>query len=64
MNRSNFLTVKAITSVAFSGALLAPKLLLSAFGVPLSKGGVLVARLFGVDVLGIGRALVQRKIKR
>jgi hypothetical protein len=55
MNRSTFLKLKAVISLVFSIALiLLPLPLMSIFGVPLTGSGVFVARLFGVDMLGIG----------
>jgi hypothetical protein len=55
MSRSTFLTLKAIISLVFSiGLILLPLPLMSIFGVPLTGSGVFIARLFGVDMLGIG----------
>lgn len=55
MSQSFFLVLKAIISVAFGTALiLVPAPLLSIFGVPLDMSGTLVARLLGVDMMGIG----------
>ncbi|MBN1317778.1 MAG: hypothetical protein JXA42_20005 [Anaerolineales bacterium] len=55
MSRSTFLLFKAIISVIFSIALLiAPGPLLLLFGVNLSENGLFIARLFGVDMMGIG----------
>lgn len=55
MSRSTFLTLKAIISVVFASALLlAPGPLLSLFGVDLGAPGLFVARLLGVDMMGIG----------
>jgi hypothetical protein len=65
MNRSEFLSLKAIISIVFSIALIiVPALLLSIFGVELTETGVFVARLLGVDMLGIGLVCwVSRSLK-
>ena len=49
------MTLKALISIGFSIALIIiPEPIMAIFGVPLNESGVFVARLFGVDMLGIG----------
>ena len=55
MNRSNFLTFKAIISLAFSVTLIVvPGFIMSIFGIDLNETGKFVTRLFGVDMMAIG----------
>ena len=49
------LTTKGLINLAFgAGIALAPQALLSIYGVSLDTNGVLIARLFGAALLGIG----------
>ena len=55
MKLSQFLTLKAVLSLGFGVALvLAPASLLSLYGVSLDPAGGYLARLLGVDLIGIG----------
>jgi hypothetical protein len=53
MSQSAFLTLKAIISITFGAALIfVPAQLLLLFSTSLDQSGVLIARLFGVDMMG------------
>jgi hypothetical protein len=55
MQRSTFLAFKGLVSIVFAlGLILLPAPLMSIFGMQLNPMGAFIARLFGVDMLGIG----------